>query len=192
MKILITGGAGFIGVNSAHYFANQGHEVTIFDNLSRAGSSKNLEWIQSNCNVNFFQGDLRKFVDLVDVFNNHGKFDLILHLAAQVAVTTSVTNPHEDFEIKGEIQPDLPEAFFDADAFGQAVSNLIDNAVKYSGDSREIVLRGFTEDGNVAIAVKDFGIGMDRKAIGRPGVSGTPRQRRAAVRYHHQHEYVEG
>jgi CDP-paratose 2-epimerase len=99
MKILITGGAGFIGVNSAYYFANQGHEVTIFDNLSRAGSSKNLEWIQSQCKVSFFQGDLRKFVDLVDVFNNHGKFDLILHLAAQVAVTTSVTNPYEDFEI---------------------------------------------------------------------------------------------
>jgi CDP-paratose 2-epimerase len=99
MKILITGGAGFIGVNSAYYFGNQGQEVTIFDNLSRAGSSKNLEWIQSKCDVNFFQGDLRKLIDLVDVFIIHGKFDLILHLAAQVAVTTSVTNPHQDFEI---------------------------------------------------------------------------------------------
>jgi CDP-paratose 2-epimerase len=99
MKILITGGVGFIGVNSALYFANKGHNVVILDNLSRAGSRKNLEWIQSKSKVEFFKGDLRKFVDLVDVFNNNGKFDLILHLAAQVAVTTSVANPYDDFEI---------------------------------------------------------------------------------------------
>jgi CDP-paratose 2-epimerase len=99
MRILITGGAGFIGVNSAHHFAKKGHNVVIFDNLSRAGSPKNLEWIKSECKVTFFKGDLRKFVDLVDVFSNKGKFDLILHLAAQVAVTTSVTNPYDDFEI---------------------------------------------------------------------------------------------
>jgi len=99
MKILITGGAGFIGVNSAYYFAKKGHRVVIFDNLSREGSGKNLKWIQGECEIVFFKGDLRKFVDLVDVFSNNGKFDLILHLAAQVAVTTSVTDPYDDFEI---------------------------------------------------------------------------------------------
>jgi CDP-paratose 2-epimerase len=99
MKILITGGAGFIGVNSANYFGKKGHQVVLFDNLSRIGSDKNIEWIKSECKVEFFKGDLRKFVDLVDVFNNNGKFDLILHLGAQVAVTTSVTNPYDDFEI---------------------------------------------------------------------------------------------
>jgi CDP-paratose 2-epimerase len=99
MKILITGGAGFIGVNSAYYFAKKGHRVVIFDNLSRDGTKKNLEWIQKECEIEFFKGDLRKFVDLVDVFSNNGNFDLILHLAAQVAVTTSVTNPYDDFEI---------------------------------------------------------------------------------------------
>ena len=99
MKILITGGAGFIGVNSAYYFAKKGHRVVIFDNLSREGSGKNLKWIQGECEVDFFKGDLRKFVDLVDVFSKNGKFDLILHLAAQVAVTTSVIDPYDDFEI---------------------------------------------------------------------------------------------
>jgi CDP-paratose 2-epimerase len=99
MKILITGGAGFIGVNSAHCFAKKGHRVVIFDNLSREGSRKNLEWIQSECEVDFFKGDLRRFVNLADVFSANGKFDLILHLAAQVAVTTSVTDPNDDFEI---------------------------------------------------------------------------------------------
>ena len=99
MKILITGGAGFIGVNSANYFAKKGHQVVIFDNLSRKGSRKNLEWIKNECEVEFFPGDLRKFVDLVDVFNHNGKFNLILHLAAQVAVTKSVADPYDDFEI---------------------------------------------------------------------------------------------
>jgi CDP-paratose 2-epimerase len=99
MKILITGGAGFIGVNSAYYFGKKSHRVVIFDNLSREGSCKNLEWIQRECDVEFFKGDLRKFMDLIDVFRNNGKFDLILHLAAQVAVTTSVKDPCEDFEI---------------------------------------------------------------------------------------------
>jgi CDP-paratose 2-epimerase len=99
MKILITGGAGFIGVNSAKYFARQGHRIVIFDNLSRKGSNQNLEWIKSEYEIEFFKGDLRKFVDLVDVFNYNGKFDLILHFAAQVAVTNSVVDPYEDFEI---------------------------------------------------------------------------------------------
>jgi CDP-paratose 2-epimerase len=99
MKILITGGAGFIGVNSAHYFGKKGHRVVIFDNLSREGSGKNLEWIQRECKVEFVRGDMRKFMDLIDVVRNKGKFELILHLAAQVAVTTSVKNPYEDFEI---------------------------------------------------------------------------------------------
>ena len=99
MKILITGGVGFIGVNSGNYFANNSHKVGILDNLSRAGSEKNLKWIKNECEIEFFKGDLRKYIDLVDVFNHNGKFDLILHLAAQVAVTTSVTDPYEDFEI---------------------------------------------------------------------------------------------
>lgn len=99
MKILITGGAGFIGANCAYYFANQGHRVIIFDNLSRIGSEKNLEWIRSVCSVEFIEGDLRKYDDLVDVITQNGPFGMILHLAAQVAVTTSVANPREDFEI---------------------------------------------------------------------------------------------
>lgn len=110
MKILITGGAGFIGVNSAHYFSKKGHQVVIFDNLSRDGSEKNLEWIQSQYKVDFFKGDLRKFVDLVDVFGSNGKFDLILHMAAQVAVTTSVMDPYEDFEINAQGTFNLLEA----------------------------------------------------------------------------------
>jgi len=99
MRILITGGAGFIGVNCASYFAKKAHHVVIFDNLSRVGSEKNLRWIKNECPVEFIKGDLRKFEELVDVMTQKGPFDLILHLAAQVTVTTSVTDPREDFEI---------------------------------------------------------------------------------------------
>jgi len=99
MRILITGGAGFIGANCAVYFAKKGHEVIIFDNLSRMGSEKNLEWIKSECSAVFVKGDVRRFEEPVRVITKKGPFDLILHLAAQVAVTTSVVNPREDFEI---------------------------------------------------------------------------------------------
>jgi len=61
MKVLITGGAGFIGVNCATYFADKGHEVVMFDNLSRIGSEKNLKWVKSRCSVEFVKGDLRNF-----------------------------------------------------------------------------------------------------------------------------------
>jgi len=99
MKILITGGAGFIGVNCANYFASQGHEIVVFDNLSRRGSEKNLEWIRDQYPLKFVKGDLREYQHLVDVTTQQGPFDLVLHMAAQVAVTTSVTDPREDFEI---------------------------------------------------------------------------------------------
>ena len=99
MKILITGGAGFIGANCAVHFAKKRHDVVIFDNLSRMGSEKNLEWIKSEDSVDFVKGDIRSYDDLVDVITQKGSFGLILHLAAQVAVTTSVVSPREDFEI---------------------------------------------------------------------------------------------
>jgi CDP-paratose 2-epimerase len=99
MNILITGGAGFIGTNCAVSFAGQGHDVVVFDNLSRAGSEKNIQWIQDKCSAVFEQGDLRDSRALVGVVTEKGPFDLILHLGAQVAVTSSVNDPREDFEI---------------------------------------------------------------------------------------------
>ena len=68
---------------------------------------------------------------------------------------------HEGFVVRSEIDPSLPMVALDADAIGQAVTNLIDNGIKYSGASKEIVVRGFAEDGHAVIAVRDFGIGLD-------------------------------
>ena len=98
MKYFITGGAGFIGSNSANHFLRQGHEVVIFDNLSRVGAKRNLAWLseQHDDHLRFVRGDVRDYPSLIEAI---GEADVVLHLASQVAVTTSVQEPREDFEI---------------------------------------------------------------------------------------------
>ncbi len=98
MKIFITGGAGFIGSNSAHHFLKQGHSVLIYDNLTRKGGPANLEWLraQHGDKVEVIQADIRDYGALCQAIT---EADVVLHLASQVAVTTSVKNPREDFEI---------------------------------------------------------------------------------------------
>lgn len=99
MKLFITGGAGFIGCNSADHFLQQGHEVVIYDNLSRAGGRANLTWLQEThgrSHLHFIHGDIRDYDHLQAAIPGA---DVVLHLASQVAVTSSVHNPREDFEI---------------------------------------------------------------------------------------------
>lgn len=97
MKVLIIGGAGFIGVNLAESFVKKGHTVTIYDNLSRKGSKKNLAWLEKMYpSVKIVKGDLLHQGKLANLTKRQ---DVIFHLAAQVAVTTSVQNPRKDFEI---------------------------------------------------------------------------------------------
>ncbi|MCM8767184.1 MAG: GDP-mannose 4,6-dehydratase [Candidatus Omnitrophica bacterium] len=98
-KILITGGAGFIGVNLAlDLLKDKENFVVIYDNLSRNGVERNLEYLISLKlkNFEFIKGDIRDYKKLKEVVNG---YDEIYHLAAQVAVTKSVENPIEDFEI---------------------------------------------------------------------------------------------
>ena len=99
MKVLITGGAGFIGSNIAQRLMDQGAEVILFDNLSRPGSRYNLEWLQSRGQVHFVRGDVRRFEELERILREHTNVDVVYHMASQVAVTTSVANPREDFEV---------------------------------------------------------------------------------------------
>lgn len=96
--LLITGGAGFIGVNSAQHFAERGWRIVIIDNLSRRGTEDNLRWLQERCPVEFHRLDIRDYAVLAEVVAGT-RPDALLHLAAQVAVTTSVADPREDFEI---------------------------------------------------------------------------------------------
>jgi CDP-paratose 2-epimerase len=98
-NFFITGGAGFIGANYVNRLLERGEKVTIYDNLSRAGSKRNLTWLQDKFGQDGFQlviGDVR---DASLVRDSSRSADIILHLAAQVAVTTSVVDPREDFEV---------------------------------------------------------------------------------------------
>lgn len=96
--ILITGGAGFIGTNAAERFAKDGWRVIVLDNLSRAGTDKNLAYLREALGdqLKFIQSDVR--VPSAELTRAVSESEAILHLAAQVAVTTSVTNPRSDFE----------------------------------------------------------------------------------------------
>ena len=97
MRILITGGAGFIGSNLTAYFLNKGYNVRVMDNLSRKGTEHNLEFIKSlGGNLEFFHGDIRKPEDCREAMKD---IELVYHLAAQVAVTTSVVAPMHDFDV---------------------------------------------------------------------------------------------
>jgi CDP-paratose 2-epimerase len=98
MRILTTGGCGFIGCNAAQRFMQLGHSVTVLDNLSRRGSDKNFAWLQTQGEFEFIKADIRDAERMNQVVAR-GAFDVVLHLAAQVAVTTSVMEPREDFEI---------------------------------------------------------------------------------------------
>ena len=96
---LITGGAGFIGSNYAARCLSRGEEVVIFDNLSRRGADSNIEWLSDRFNRKSFEL-IKEDIRDVDAVKTAAKgADRILHLAAQVAVTTSVTDPKTDFEI---------------------------------------------------------------------------------------------
>ncbi|MDF1515074.1 MAG: GDP-mannose 4,6-dehydratase [Anaerolineae bacterium] len=98
MHYLVTGGAGFIGSNYVHRLLNRGESVTVYDNLSRKGAIRNLAWLlESNPErLHFVQGDIRDAALLTSIA---AQAEIIIHLASQVAVTTSVLHPREDFEI---------------------------------------------------------------------------------------------
>ncbi|MCU1223037.1 MAG: UDP-glucose 4-epimerase [Edaphobacter sp.] len=99
-KVLITGGAGFIGSNLAQrLLAEPETQVRIFDNLSRQGVAHNLTWLQTIAGHNrleIMEGDVRDADAVKKAVRNVSD---IYHLAAQVAVTTSVTDPYTDFQV---------------------------------------------------------------------------------------------
>jgi CDP-paratose 2-epimerase len=97
-RVLITGGAGFIGCNATRYFGARNWSVTVLDNLSRPGTTKNLDWLQNETTFDFEQVDVRDRTE-VDRVVSGCPFNAVIHLAAQVAVTTSVVDPSTDFAV---------------------------------------------------------------------------------------------
>ena len=96
--ILVTGGAGFVGSNLTDALLTDGHSVTVLDSLVRPGTERNLEWLHRRHpeRLNFIEADIR---DAQAVTAAAAGSDVIYHLAAQVAVTTSVDDPRSDFEV---------------------------------------------------------------------------------------------
>jgi len=103
-RILVTGGAGFIGSHVAEYYAKRGEEVVVLDNLSRTeilgkvvgDPLYNWNYLKQYGNVKLVKGDIRSFEQVREAARD---VDAIIHVAAQVAVTTSIANPRIDFEI---------------------------------------------------------------------------------------------
>jgi CDP-paratose 2-epimerase len=96
--ILLTGGCGFIGCNLADRLAERGDRVLVLDNLARAGVRENAQWLKSRHGdrVVVTVADIRDPIPVIDAVR---EARAVLHLAAQVAVTDSVSDPAADFEI---------------------------------------------------------------------------------------------
>jgi len=108
-RILITGGAGFLGINAAAHLIKDGWHVTLLDNLSRPGTERNLKWLLTRHpdRTTFVKEDVRNAAALAAHVTDQ---DAVLHLAAQVAVTTSLVDPSTDFDINARGTVNVLEA----------------------------------------------------------------------------------
>jgi CDP-paratose 2-epimerase len=108
-RVLVTGGCGFLGGNLANALAARGADVLVFDSFAREGSAENADWLKSRHGerVAVERADVR---DRRAVARAVAGASAILHLAAQVAVTTSLADPVEDFEVNARGTLNLLEA----------------------------------------------------------------------------------
>jgi CDP-paratose 2-epimerase len=145
LRVLITGGAGFIGANLADALAAQGAEVLVFDNLSRSGVEVNWEWLRArHPGIRLAREDVRDAGALRRAVRG---VDRIYHFASQVAVTTSVTDPRTDFEINllgafnalEAARVEAPHAGFFFTSTNKVYGGMEDVAVERRGDRYEYV-----------------------------------------------------
>lgn len=109
MRTLVTGGLGFIGCNLTDRLLREGHDVVVLDNASRNGTMNNLRWLgdQHRGKFRWIQGDTRDTAAVEEAIRGAGT---VFHLAAQVAVTTSVQNPQDDFSTNAQGTLNILEA----------------------------------------------------------------------------------
>ena len=86
-------------------------------------------------------------------------------LLKEIVATIQDRVRHDGYEIQTDIQESLTPVMADSDALSQAINNLLDNAIKYSGKIKKVVVQAYTEGGNLAIAVKDFGVGIKKEKL---------------------------
>jgi len=109
MKLLITGGCGFLGANIAGRALEDGADLAVLDDLSRSGSGSNLDWLRSKGRFKFFRSDIRDR-EAVEAAVKKTKPDAVFHLAGQVAMTSSINDPIHDFEVNARGSINLLEA----------------------------------------------------------------------------------
>lgn len=100
MKVLITGGCGFLGSNIAASYIEKDAEVIVIDALFRNGGASNLAWLQGkaqNGQFRHYRADIADENIVNEIFEKHKSFDYVCHLGGQVAMTTSLNDPQRDF-----------------------------------------------------------------------------------------------
>jgi CDP-paratose 2-epimerase len=134
--VLITGGAGFIGTNLAERLLRQKRRVRIYDNLSRSGAVKNLNWLQTRYGsiLEFDHADVRSPKALRKAL---AEVETVFHLAAQVAVTTSLADPWEDFEVNALGTLNLLEAIREQ---GRSIGLIFTSTNKVYGELDDVEL----------------------------------------------------
>ena len=145
--VLVTGGAGFIGSNLADHLAGRGHHVTVYDALMRPGVETNLGWLQSRHGdrIAHIHADIRDHDRLAAAA---GEAQAVFHLAAQVAVTTSLTDPLDDYAINVEATVRLLDALRRA---GGATPLIFASTNKVYGDLTEHAFERVGDDGYLPV-----------------------------------------
>ena len=157
--VLVTGGAGFIGSNLADSLAREGHRVLIYDALSRPGVEANLEWLreQHPGKIDAIIADIRDADRLREAAR---EAQAVFHMAAQVAVTTSMADPRDDFETNVGGTINVLEA---VRATGRPAPVIFASTNKVYGDLADLEFRidqgGYLPHDD---AVRAYGIGEDR------------------------------
>lgn len=157
--VLITGGAGFIGSNLADRLLSEGHRVRLYDALARAGVERNVEWLQGRHGdrVELIQADIRDQDKLRAAARD---VKAVFHFAAQVAVTTSMLDPRDDFEVNILGTLNLLEALRER---GGAVPLIFASTNKVYGDLADL---DFESNGDayapVDAQIRDHGVGENR------------------------------
>jgi CDP-paratose 2-epimerase len=133
MRLFLTGGCGFLGSNLARAGTLRGFEVTVFDNLSRAGSAANLAWLREQGAVRHVHADIRDSSAVARAVRD-SRPDAVFHVAGQVAMTTSLADPRLDFEINSLGTLNLLEAIR---AHAPAATVLYSSTNKVYGDLQQ-------------------------------------------------------
>ena len=157
--VLVTGGAGFIGCNLADRLAREGHDVVVFDALARPGVERNLAWLKDRhgARIREMIADIRDEQALEAAVQGA---QAVFHMAAQVAVTTSLADPMEDFSINIGGALNLLEA---VRRQGGKAAVLFASTNKVYGDLSDIPM-ALTNDAYAPAVpqMRDFGVGEDR------------------------------